>query len=87
MAPTLGDFDSFLYEAVDNPVFIINPPAPPAGPVAFQRFGIANALMAVPNDILQYLIDSLQRFFILGLPVQIIVPTPLLEGYLSIHSP
>lgn len=47
----------------DEPVLVVNADAPPAGKFAFEWFGLANAVIAVPLNALQKLVDALECFF------------------------
>ena len=53
-------------------MFVINPTAQEPLKLILQRLWLTDTLVAVSVDILDKLVDTLQDFFILSLPIQVI---------------
>ena len=63
---------------VNNAVYFINAAAPPAAQAAPERFWLADSLIRASLNIFYQHVDPFQGLFILRLPVQLIVPRPIL---------
>lgn len=66
--------DCAVFFFIDDSVFLINPSAPPAGKIAGQRFRLADAAEPVSLDVSDKCVDPFQSFFVLILPVDVIIP-------------
>ena len=75
MIPACQDIDIFLIDAIDQAVFIVDPPAPETGQVAMQRFRFSDAGISVSLYILDQFIDPFERLPILRLPIDVILPS------------
>ena len=68
MCSALSNFQNTISHTVNQPVIVVDPPAPPAAPVAFQGLGLSDSMKRVALRVPDQLVDSLQYFNILGLP-------------------
>ena len=68
------DFECVSREAENNAVGLVDAYAPPSGKVAAQWLGIADAVGAVAFDALNEHVDASERFRVLPLPVEIVLP-------------
>ena len=75
MRAALPDLEIFADGAKDDTFAFVDPDAPEAGKITFQRFRLAFALIAAAVDVFDQNVDPAQRLFILRLPVQIIFPS------------
>ena len=57
MSPTSDDLYAFSGNAVNQSIGIIDPSAPKAAQVSPQRFGLADPVVSVPQNVLQKQID------------------------------
>src|SRR6266498_1318284 len=74
MVAELSDPDLPAYEFVNDAMFAINPPRPPALKGVFERFRFADAAEWLANNFFDEQVDSLHLLWIDRLPVQIIAP-------------
>ena len=74
MPLALGDLNLIAVQAVHKAVHLVNPAAPKARKVVFQRFRFSYPLVRVPFYVLDEKIDALERLFVLGLLVKILFP-------------
>ena len=74
-----------FFDAVNEVVLVINAATPPSLKRILQGFGLPEAIMAVAVNVLQQLVDALECFPILGLPVKVILKPFILEGKRLIH--
>ena len=81
-----GNLNDIPPDPVHQSVGVIDPAAPEAGKVAFQRLWFANALETSTLDVLQKSIDALDYFPVLRLPVEVVGPAPVGEQNVT-HSP
>lgn len=65
---TGSDNDIVPFLLVYNPVSFVNPPAPPATEVLFQRLRFADSINRIPLDILYQGIQPLEGLFVFRLP-------------------
>ena len=86
MVLTLVDFDAAVLNLVDEPVLLVNLPAPPASQIPLQGFRVAKPRIAVAVYVSQQLVQLLDEFLVLGLPVQILLPGQLIEDNLAHFS-
>lgn len=84
--PALVHFDQIIFNAIDQPVHIIDPAAPIPAEIFFQPFRFSNAFIRAARNILEQCVDPFQRLFILRLLIQIFRKGPLREGDLT-HVP
>ncbi len=68
------DPDLVIGDLVDRPVFICDAAKPVAGKVVFEGFGLADAFVAVTDDVLAQLVDAFEDLAVLGLPPQVVFP-------------
>jgi hypothetical protein len=59
---------------VDEPIRLIDPPRPAPGQAVLQRFRLAYPSKRIPLRVLDQVIDALEGFSILRLPVDVAVP-------------
>lgn len=86
MVLALVNLDAAVLNLVDEPVLLVNFTAPPAGQVTLQWFWVAKPRIAVAVYVSQQLVQLLDEFFVLGLPVQILLPGQLIEDNLAHFS-
>ena len=86
MVLALVNLDAAVFNLVDEPVLLVNLPAPPPGQVPLQWFRMAKARIAVAVYVSQQLVQLLDEFLVLGLPVQILLPGQLIEDNLAHFS-
>ena len=86
MSLALVHFDQIIFNAIDQPVHIIDPAAPIPAEIFFQPFRFSNAFIRAARNILEQCVDPFQRLFILRLPIQIFRKGLLREGDLT-HVP
>ena len=84
MISELRQEESFIFNFINDPVFIVDAPGPVTGKAMSERFRFSDSLEWRAFDIPDELIDSLQDFFVGALPVKIIFPGVLRED--QIHS-
>lgn len=70
----------FFHDAVNNAVALVKAAAPESGEVFFQRFWFADAFVAISFNILDKLIDTFQRLFILCLPIEVLDSLMVLDA-------
>ena len=68
------DSERLTFDPKDDTVLLINADTPPTRKVAFERFRVANATVAVSVDAFEKVVDSLERFCVAALPVGILIP-------------
>lgn len=69
----MNDIQSVIYHMIYKTIFFVYTSAEFALKIAFQRFGITDAVhAAITFNVLYQLIYTFQRFFILRLPIEII---------------
>ena len=86
MVLTLVNLDAAVLNLVDEPVLLVNLPTPPPGQVTLQGLRVAKPRIAVAVYVSQQLVQLLDEFFVLGLPVQILLPGQLIEDNLAHFS-
>ena len=86
MVLALVNFDAAVLNLVDEPVLLVNLPAPPASQIPLQGLRVAKPRIAVAVYVSQQLVQLLDEFFVLGLPVQILLPGQLIEDNLAHFS-
>lgn len=86
MVLALVNLDAAVLNLVDEPVLLVNFTAPPAGQVTLQGLWVAKPRIAVAVYVSQQLVQLLDEFFVLGLPVQILLPGQLIEDNLAHFS-
>lgn len=86
MVLALVNFDAAVLNLVDEPVLLVNFTAPPASQIPLQGLRVAKARIAVAVYVSQQLVQLLDEFFVLGLPVQILLPGQLIEDNLAHFS-
>ena len=74
MIPTLRDFERIVFDAIDEPVFIINPARPPACPILLQWFWFPQSGERISRTVFDQCIEFGQDLGIGLLPVEIVVP-------------
>ena len=75
MIATRNDRKLLLLNGINQTMGIINSPGPKPGQTFFQWLGFANPFKRGSQGILNQLVNSLQCFFVLGLPVFVIRPS------------
>jgi hypothetical protein len=75
-----------LVDPVYKTVFVVYMPRPPAGHVAAKLFGMANAVKWIAVDIFDELIEPFQDFFVLRLPVQVVLPGSVSPRFVHISA-
>lgn len=86
MVLALVNLDAAVLNLVDEPVLLVNFTAPPAGQVTLQWLRVAKAIVSVAVYVSQQLVQLLDEFLVLGLPVQILLPGQLIEDNLAHFS-
>ena len=86
MVLTLVNLDAAVLNLVDEPVLLVNFTAPPASQIPLQGLRVAKPRIAVAVYVSQQLVQLLDEFFVLGLPVQILLPGQLIEDNLAHFS-
>ena len=86
MVLALVNLDAAVLNLVDEPVLLVNLPAPPASQIPLQGLRVAKPRIAVAVYVSQQLVQLLDEFFVLGLPVQILLPGQLIEDNLAHFS-
>lgn len=73
---TSAGYDMYqpAFFVVDDPVFLIDPPAPKTAKISLKRFGVSYSYKEVSLYIPHELINPFERFLILRLPVQVVFP-------------
>jgi len=74
MSAALNKYKLVFFNAINNAVIIINTSTPITLPISFQRFRVAYTLIGVTFDVSDKLVDFLQGFSVLSLPIEIIIP-------------
>ncbi len=75
MVSASRDHQCIVFHPVNNAVRFVDPSAPPACQVFFQRFRFTKAFVRRSLHILDQGIDPLQGFLVLGLPPNVIIPS------------
>lgn len=86
MVLALVNLDAAVLNLVDEPVLLVNFTAPPASQIPLQGLRVAKPRIAVAVYVSQQLVQLLDEFFVLGLPVQILLPGQLIEDNLAHFS-
>jgi hypothetical protein len=87
MSAAVSDYNfAALVDPVYEMVFVVYMPRPPAGYVAAKLFGMADAVIWVAVDVLDELIEPFQDFFVLRLPIQIVLPGSVSPCFLHISA-
>ena len=86
MVLALVNLDAAVFNLVDEPVLLVNLPTPPASQIPLQGLRVAKPRIAVAVYVSQQLVQLLDEFFVLGLPVQILLPGQLIEDNLAHFS-
>lgn len=87
MGAALNDVErlcvSSFRDLVHKPIGVIDTAAPEAIEV-FQGFWLADACVAVPFNVLDECVDSLQCLFVFKLPSRVFIPSARREG--DVHA-
>ena len=86
MVLALVNLDAAVLNLVDEAVLLVNLPAPPPSQIPLQGLRVAKPRIAVAVYVSQQLVQLLDEFFVLGLPVQILLPGQLIEDNLAHFS-
>ena len=76
------DFQDIAYDLKDDSVGGVYADAPFAGKIALERFGIANAAVAVSLNACEKIVDAANGFAVLRLPVGVFGPCPVMPEFL-----
>ena len=76
------DFQDIAYDLKDDSVGGVYADTPFTGEIALERFGIANAAVAVPLDASEKVVDSANGFAVQRLPVGVLGPCPVVPELL-----
>lgn len=76
------DFQDIAYDLKDDSVGGVYADTPFTGEIALERFGIANAAVAVSLDACEEVVDSANGFAVLRLPVGVFGPRPVVPELL-----
>ena len=76
------DFQDIAYDLKDDSVGGVYADAPFAGKIALERFGIANAAVAVSLNASEKIVDATNGFAVLRLPVGVLGPCPVVPELL-----
>ena len=76
------DFENIAYDLKDDSVGGVYADAPFAGKIALERFGIANAAVAVSLNAREKIVDAANGFAVLCLPVGVFGPRPVMPEFL-----
>ena len=76
------DFENIAYDLKDDSVGGVYADAPFAGKIALERFGIANAAVAVSLNACEKIVDAANGFAVLRLPVGVLGPCPVMPEFL-----
>ena len=80
MEAASGDFQSLCNSAtrysIDQPVFTVDPPRPPAAHIVLEWLGFANAFERMAHALAYQPVDALKKLTIPGLIFEILAPTP-----------
>ena len=76
------DFQDIACNLKDYSVGGVYAYTPFAGEIALERFGIADAVVAVPLDASEKVVDSAKRFPVLRLPIGVFGPCPVVPEFL-----
>ncbi len=78
MIPALGNLKrlriAFPHDAVDQPLFPIDPAGPPLGHVSTQRLGLTRALERMTSTFFDQAVEFVAKFRVDILPVEIVIP-------------
>ena len=83
VVPALENLDAAVLDFINQPVFLVNFTAPPASQIPLQGLRVAKPRIAVAVDVSQQLVQLLDEFLVLGLPVQILLPGQFIENNLA----
>ena len=64
MIPAGCDQDPICLHCIDDPVFLIDPPAPPAGKAALERFRLSGTMKGISDHFFDQAVDLPQCLFI-----------------------
>lgn len=87
MITTGQDVDVLGVVSINQTLFIIDAAAPVSGEIASERLGLAKAGVAVALDVFEKVVDFLERFSVLGLPVHIVRPAIVGEAFIHGRRP
>ena len=76
------DFENIAYDLKDDSVGGVYADAPFAGKIALERFGIANAAVAVSLNAREKIVDAANGFAVQRLPVGVLGPCPVVPELL-----
>lgn len=75
MSSAMCDVEATIFHMVDQSVFLVDAAAVLALEAALERFGFSDSAYAsVTLNIFDELIDTFYCFFVLGLPIKIVLP-------------
>src|SRR6185437_12013864 len=81
MKPAYRDLDTVIVaHPVDKTVLGSDPAGPPPDPLVPQRLRFPDPCVLIPGNILDELVDSLEDVAVLGLPVEIVLPSVIGKG-------
>jgi hypothetical protein len=75
-----GDTELVIDDLVDETVFVGDSVRPEPVEAMFERFGLPDPRAAMPLDVLDEEVDSLEALAILRLPPDVVVPTAVIPG-------
>ena len=76
------DFQDIACDLKDDSIGGVYADTPFAGEIALERFGIADATVAVPLDASEKVVDSAKRFPVLRLPIGVFGPCTVVPEFL-----
>ena len=76
------DFQDIACDLKDDSVGGVYADTPFTGEIALERFGIADATVAVSLDACEEVVDSAKRFPVLRLPIGVFGPCPVVPEFL-----
>ena len=70
--PTRNDRQLIVINRVNQPITLVDSTRPEAGQIFFQWLGFTNPFKGFCPGVFDQSIDSLERLFVLGLPVDVV---------------
>lgn len=81
MITALGYQDGAVIDAIDEAVFGVDPPRPPAGQLMLQGFGLADTVEWIPIDVSDQHVDPFDYLRIGSLPIDVVFPSIRVERH------
>ena len=74
MVSARNNLDDLSRNAIDQSVRCVNSPTPKTAQISPKLLRLPDPIIAIPQNVLQKLIDLFQRLFILRLPKEVVFP-------------